>query len=109
MYGRAKRYLNLFPSKKAVARERAALRVMTGSRMCFKPIPRLVRELNRELTGWAAYFGGVGYPRQAFRASNRYVRCRLAVHLRRRSQRRYRPPAGRTFYAHCQDLGLVVL
>jgi RNA-directed DNA polymerase len=107
--GRPWRYLNLFPSKKAVARERAALREMTGSRMCFKPIPRLVRELNRQMTGWAAYFGGVGYPRQAFRAINRYVRCRLAVHLRRRSQRRYRPPAGRTFYAHCQDLGLVML
>ena len=52
--GRPWRYLNLFPSKQAVARERAVLRVMTGSRMGFKPIPRLVRALNRQVTVWAA-------------------------------------------------------
>ena len=107
-HGRAKRYLNLFPSKKAVARERAKLREMTHSRMCFKPIPQLIHELNRHLTGWANYFDR-GYPRAAFREINRYVLCRLAVHLRRRSQRRYRPPAGCSLYQHCQDLGLVLL
>jgi hypothetical protein len=31
---------------------------------------------------------------------------RLTKHLQRRSQRAYRPPEGKTFYAHVQDLGL---
>ena len=52
-----------------------------------------MRELNRMLSGWANYFGQ-GYPRMAFRRINHYVRTRLSVHLRRRSQRRYRPPKG---------------
>jgi len=107
-FGRARRYLNLSPSKKALAHARATLRDMTDSRMCFQPIPRLVCELNRHLRSWAVYFRQ-GYPRKAFRSINGYVRRRLAVHLRRRSQRRYRPPAGVTFYAHCQTLGLVAL
>jgi len=107
-HGRPKRYLNLSASKKSVAREREKLREMTSSRMCFKPIPQLVCEINRHLAGWANYFGQ-GYPRHAFRQINRYVLRRLAVHLRRRSQRRYRPPAGRSLYHHCQDLGVVML
>ena len=107
-HGRATRYLNLFPSKKAVTREREKLRDMTHSRMCFKPIPDLIGDLNRHLAGWANYFKQ-GYPRAAFRQINRYVLCRLAVHLGRRSQRRYRPPAGSSLYQHCQDLGLVLL
>jgi len=106
--GRDHKYLNVFPSKKAVARERAKLREMTGPRMCFKPIPRLIAELNRHLSGWANYFS-FGYPRVALREVNRYVRLRLTCHLRRRSQRPFRPPAGVTRYQHYKRLGLVYL
>ena len=61
--------------------------------MCFKPIPKLIEELNRHLKGWANYFGQ-GYPRKAFRQINAYVRERLTCHLKRRSQRPFRPPEG---------------
>jgi RNA-directed DNA polymerase len=108
LLGRDRRYLNVCPSKPALARERNKLREMTGSRMCFKPIPALIEEANRHLRGWTNYFGQ-GYPRMAFRQINRFVRNRLTVHLRRRSQRAYRPPEGVSYYAQLQRLGLVSL
>lgn len=108
LLGRDHRYLNMFPSAKAMLRERTRLRELTSTRFCFKPVAALVRDVNRHLTGWANYFGQ-GYPRMAFRAINHYVRKRLAVHLRRRSQRRYRPPNGVSLYAHLAHLGLVYL
>ncbi|MEE8434643.1 MAG: hypothetical protein V3S64_07640 [bacterium] len=37
------------------------------------------------------------------------VKDRLVRHLRRRSQRRHRPPIGVSFYRHLADLGLVYL
>ena len=95
-------------SKKALARERAKLREMTGPRMCFKPIPDLIAEINRHLRGWSNYFK-FGYSRRGFRAINWYVQKRLVTHLRRRSQRPYRPPEGITLYAHLTALGLVRL
>ena len=106
--GRGHRYLNVFPSEKALAREREKIRDMTATRFCFKPIPALIRQLNRHLRGWSAYFD-FGYPRMAYRHINRYVRNRLVAHLERRSQRRYRPPEDVTFYRHLADLGLVYL
>lgn len=106
--GRGHRYLNMFPSKKAVGRERETLRTLTGPRQCFKPVPRLIEELNRHLRGWSNYFGQ-GYPRKAFREINCFVRERLTTHLRRRSQRSYKPPSGVTFYEHLQRLGLIYL
>ena len=108
MYGRDKRYLNMTASKKALVRERAKLRELTDTRRSYVPIPVLIAELNRQITGWANYFGR-GYPRMAYRAINRYVRERLAIHLRRRSQRRYRPPKGMSLYGHLDQLGLVYL
>ena len=104
-YGSGREYLNLFPSKKALDRERAALRERTGRRYGFQPIPTMIRGLNRHLRGWANYFGH-GYPRAAFRAINWYVVRRLAGHLDRRSQRPYRCPGGRTLYQHLAHLGL---
>ena len=104
-FGRAHRYWNVFPSKKALKKERAALRDMTSSRMCFKPVPVLIQELNRNLRGWANYFS-FGYPRDAYRQLNRYVRQRLWIHLRRRSQRPYRVPTTQSFSAHLRSLGL---
>jgi RNA-directed DNA polymerase len=106
--GRPWKYLNLYPSKKAAARERNRLRDMTDKSMCFKPIPALIQEVNRHLKGWANYFE-FGYPRKVFREVNHYIRRRLKRHLCRRSQRRYRPPEGETFYKHLNRLGLVYL
>jgi len=106
--GRNRKYLNVFPSKKAVQRERAKLHEMTNSHQCFKPIPVLIGELNRHLKGWVNYFS-YGYPRGVFWEIDWYVRGRLIQHLRRRSQRPYRPPQGEAWYAHLKRLGLVSL
>lgn len=103
--GRGHKYLNVQASKKAILREREKLRGMTSFRVCFKPIPDLIEEANRQLQGWANYFQ-LGYPRKAFRNINSYARERLVCHLWRRSQRPYRPPEGTSFYAHLQRLGL---
>jgi RNA-directed DNA polymerase len=106
--GRAHKYLNWMPSQKALKRERAVLRQKTGPEMCFKPIPELIAELNRHLWGWANYFS-IGYPRMAYRDINGYVLKRMAQHLKRRSQRPYRPPSGVSLYQHLHKLGLVYL
>lgn len=108
LYGRDQRYLNMFPSKKAMEREREALREMIGPDVCFKPITELIQEVNRQLIGWRNYFGQ-GYPRQAFRDLNYFVRSRLIRHLKRRSQRPFRPPKGVTWYAQLHRLGLIDL
>lgn len=101
-------YLFVGTSKNALARERAVLREKTGKKMCFKPIPDLIEELNKHLAGWKNYFS-FRHGRRGIRQINSYVRARLATHLRRRSQRRYRPPNGVTLYAHLDALGLVYL
>ena len=106
--GRGTRYLNVFPSKKALAKEREKLREMTSSHMCFKPVPVLVAEINRHLAGWSNYFS-FGYPRMAKRHINSYVRLRLTRHLKRRSQRPFRPPKGVTLYKHLSRMGLIYL
>lgn len=107
-YGKDKKYLNIFPSKKAQMREREALRKMTGKEVCFKPLPVMITELNRHLKGWANYFS-YGYPRKAYRDMNWYVQKRMQTHLRRRSQRAYRSPEGTSLYSHLHKLGLVYL
>ena len=106
--GRNRKYLNVFPSKKAVQREREKLHEMTKSRQCFKPIPTLIRELNRHLKGWMNYFS-FGYPISAHCEIERYVRDRLIRHLQRRSQRPYRPPQGEPWLQHLTRLGLIRL
>ena len=106
--GGAYRYLNVMPSKKALSREREKLRCMTSPSMCFKPVPKLIEEINRHLVGWKNYFE-FGYPRKAFREINSYVRCRLSAHLGRRSQRPFKTPGGMTKYEYLKQMGLVYL
>ena len=105
---RGSTYLNVTPSKKALKAERDALRSMINRGKNPLPVAKLIFQINRQLRGWANYFS-FGYPRMAMRAMNWFVRCRLIQHLRRRSQRPYRPPKGRSFYHHLKKLGLVYL
>jgi len=108
-FGRNRRYLNVTPSAKALARARERVRELTDRKRNFVPIPQVIAEMNRFLKGWGGYFRH-GYPREAFDKLNWYVTERLRHHLKRRSQRRYRAPEGRTFYAHLvHDLGLRLL
>ena len=108
LQGRGNRYLNLCPSKKSMQRARDKLRERTGPQVCFKPIGALISEVNDHLRGWGNYFGK-GYPRRAFRQINAFVRERLTRHLRRRSQRPFRPPDGVSWYEQLHRLGLTPL
>lgn len=106
--GRGFKYLNVTPSKKALKKERETLRGMISSHQSHVPVPTLIGVVNRQLRGWSEYFS-FGYPRQAKRAMNWYVRARLIKHLQRRSQRPFRPPKGTSFYKHLKELGLIYL
>jgi len=105
-FGRGSRYLHWCPSAKAVKRERAELTAMTARRQGWKPIPQLITEINRHLEGWMNYFR-LGYPRWAFRKIGYTMQSRMIQHLRRRSQRPFRIPEGRTWYGILADLGLL--
>lgn len=107
LQGRSHRYLNVFPAKKSVARLREKLRVLLAANPV-TPLPTLTGRINRLLRGWKQYFSH-GYPRMAFRAVNSYVVLALTRHLQRRSQRPFRPPAGVSYYAQLQRLGLQLL
>lgn len=108
LWGRNQCYLNVFPSEKALARERQTLREMSGPRECCMPVPEVIGELNQQLVGWGNYFT-FGYPRDALRQINHFIRERLTIHLFRRSQRPYRLPKGTSWYSHLSQLGLVEL
>ncbi len=104
-YGRpGKKYLNLFPSKKAEQRLRETLRQQTSCHHK-EPVPEMIAALNRLLRGWEEYFQ-LGYPNRVFRRVNFYVGHRIACHLRRRSQRRCRQLDGASLYASLERAGL---
>lgn len=106
--GRPHRYLNMEVSKASLLREREQLRVLTSTRYSYTPLPELIARINRHLDGWANYYK-LGYPRKTFRQINHYVQYRLYKHLRRRSQRPWKPPKGQTHYAAFQKMGLTQL
>jgi RNA-directed DNA polymerase len=108
LHGQPRKYLNIFPSPKALKRARAKVKEMTDKKQCFTPVPELIGRLNRYLRGWGSYYA-YGYPRQAFRDMNHYVRKRMAKHLNRRSQRGYKLPEGQTYYRYLNELGLLTL
>jgi RNA-directed DNA polymerase len=104
--GGGPRYWRIEASPKARQRARDRIRELTGPRQCFKPVDVVVREVNDLLRGWLAYFAK-GHPTQARWDLVRYAEHRIVRHLRRRSQRPYRPPDGVSLYQHVQDLGLL--
>lgn len=64
---RSMRYLNILPSRKALAKGREAIRNLTSTSRSYVPVVRLIAEINPWQRGWTTYFG-YGYPRKAFRA-----------------------------------------
>jgi RNA-directed DNA polymerase len=102
------RYLNVTPSRKALKVRREAIRRTINRKRGFVPVTELIGQLNRQQRGWANYFS-FGYPRKAMRHINWFVIGRLIGHLRRRSQRPFRPPEGRSYYRHLKQLGLIYL
>lgn len=107
-HGSPHRYLAVGPSTRAQARVREKLRGLTSAR-AKRSLPDTVAEVNQLLRGWKGYFA-YGYPRQAFRTVNHYVRVRFGRFLRNRSQRRSRPfRQGESLYAGLQRYGLQYL
>jgi RNA-directed DNA polymerase len=103
--GRDRRYLNVTPSPRALARLREKLRGLTraGAK---RSLVETITQVNTLLRGWATYFR-YGYPRRAFRALNYYLQVRFARFLGNRSQRRSRPfRQGESPYAGLQRYGL---
>jgi RNA-directed DNA polymerase len=108
LYGGAHTYLNVIPSKKSLKKARDAIREKTGPKMCFKPTPAVVQDLNTYLKGWCGYFK-YGYPSKGYRSLGHYTRSRMHRHLNRRSQRKYHRPKGMSTYQYLQKLGLLHL
>lgn len=105
--GGGPRYWRAEASSKAQKRARDKLRDLTNVRYCWMPIKEVVERTNALLRGWLGYFSK-GHPAKARWNLVRFAEQRLIRHLRRRSQRPYRPPEGVSFYQHVHDLGLIV-
>lgn len=108
LQGRPWRYWNLEPSRKAMAKEREALRGLINPRQSHTPLPELIKRVNRHRRGWANYFR-LGYPRTAYRRMNWFVVERLTKHLHRRSQRGWRARGDVSVQTHLVQMGLVML
>lgn len=108
LLGRNHRYLNLTPSKKSVARERERIRELTDHRHCFQPLTEMIACVNRQTTGWKAYFN-FGYSRKAMRSINHFQTERLIRHMHRRSQRPMRPRVNESYSTFFNRLGLKLL
>ena len=106
--GGGPRYWRLEASPKAQKRVREKIHDLTSARFCFAPIQDVVDNVNAVIRGWLNYFSK-GHPANARWNLVRYAETRLAAHLRRRSQRPYRPPEGVSLFQHVHDLGLVGL
>ena len=101
-------YWHQQPSPKSLQKERDWLRKETNSSRCCVSIKDMIERLNEHRQGWGNYFR-VGQPRQTYRALNHFTRNRLIKHLKRRSQRGYKRPEGKSWYTHLQEIGLVNL
>src|SRR6185437_11972957 len=97
--GGGSRYWRVEASSNAQKRARDKLRELTSARYCWMPIKDVVDRTNALLRGWLAYFSK-GQPAKARTSLVRFAEERLIRHLRRRSQRPYRPPEGVSFFQH---------
>lgn len=100
------RYFYVGASKKAQARARDALRELTAPKWGWIPIARTVQRVNQFLRGWLAAFR-TGHPDRVRRKIVHFAEDRLVRHLRRRSQRPFRPPEGVSVYEYLRQLGLI--
>jgi RNA-directed DNA polymerase len=108
LYGRERRYLNVFPSAKSMEREKERIRELTDHHHCFQPLPEMIETINRQIAGWGSYFN-FGYARQAFREINHFVIERLIRHTKRRSQRPMKPAENESYPEFFKRLGLKLL
>lgn len=106
--GGGPRYWRLEASPKAHQRARDKVRKLTSAKYCFMPARDVIQRVNAALRGWLGYYSK-GHPANARWDLVRFAEKRIAAHLRRRSQRPYRPPKGVSLFQHAHDLGLIGL
>lgn len=87
------------PSSGAVTRGMRKLSDMTGHAKSFVSPTVIVSHMNNYLRGWAVYYD-FGYASAAKRKMDWHARNSLTKHMKRRSQRPFRPPEGTSWYAH---------
>ena len=84
---RRKRYLQLWPSQKAMKAVRERVKAITAPRHRLpEAVEPIVDEVNRVLRGWGAYFR-VGNSGEKFGQVDSYVRERLGLFLRKKAGR----------------------
>jgi hypothetical protein len=82
---RGKRYLQRWPSRRAMQHVRARIKAITAPRHRLpEPVEPLVDELNGLLRGWGAYFR-VGNSADQLQQIDRYVRLRLRLFLSKKA------------------------
>jgi RNA-directed DNA polymerase len=101
------RYLNLFMSKKSLARKRAHVKEAT-SRKCGSQLIDVIAGLNADLIAGLRYYSH-GYPSAPFSVMDRYLGVRFRRFLRNRSQKRMKVPKGMTVESWLYSLGLLRL
>jgi len=102
---RGKRYLQCWPSRRAMQRVRERVKAITAPRHRLpEAIEPIVAEVNRVVRGWGAYFR-VGNSTRKFRAVDRYVRTRLAIFLANKTRRGWRTRK-RDIWALFEKLGV---
>jgi RNA-directed DNA polymerase len=105
--GRDKRYLNIFPSKKAM--ESIQEKIKSKFSNCGTTLTELVKDVNSTIQGWKNYYN-YGYPRKEFRKVNYYIQVCTHSFLRNRSQRVSKPfRKGESVYAGLKRYGLKYL
>jgi RNA-directed DNA polymerase len=108
LQGRPWKYLNLFPSREAVATLKGKIKMMT-SRGSQQRLPELIGDINEATRGWKNYFKS-GYPSKAFRRINSYLQIRFHCFTKNRSQRVNKPfRQGETIYSGLKRLGIEYL
>jgi len=107
LQGRPWRYLNIFPSKKAVAKFKESLwEELKGSKA---PVPLVIKKINQKTRGWKEYFQ-YGYPKKVFRDVNYSMQGLFKSFLKTRSQRKCKIRRnGETYYAALKKGGLAYL
>jgi group II intron reverse transcriptase/maturase len=105
---RGRRFLQRWPSRRAMQRIRDKIKAITAPRHKLpEPIGPLVTEVNQAVRHWGAYFR-VGNSTRKFHQVDRYVRERLALFLSKKTGRRG-PRRKRYDEAYFQKLGVYTL
>ena len=106
---RGKRYLQSWPSRRAMQQVRDRIKAITAPRhRLAEPIEPIVAAVNRVVRGWGAYFR-VGNSTRKLHAVDHYVRERLRKFLAKKTARRSQHPRKRYSWAFFEQLGVYEL